>query len=183
MEEEWRGLTYNGVDYSDRYEISSMGKVKNIKTNKELKISVGNRGYYHFTIYLGTHKDKIRVSIHKAMAENFIPNPNNYPIVNHIDGDKSNYKLSNLEWCDYSHNSKHAYDNGLIQKQLGENNSNNKLTQEDVNYIRKHYIYGDKNFGQHGMGKKFNVSATCIKKIIYNITWYDETYVPPIKNN
>lgn len=49
-------------------------------------------------------------SVHRIVAETFIPNPNNLPCVNHIDGDRGNNNVSNLEWVTYSENLKHAYD-------------------------------------------------------------------------
>ena len=56
-------------------------------------------------------------SIHRLLAENFIPNPNNYEYVNHIDGNKANFDLSNLEWCTQKQNiyhSKHITKNGCV---------------------------------------------------------------------
>lgn len=50
--------------------------------------------------------------IHRLVAENFIDNPNNYKIINHIDNNPSNNRVENLEWCTQSHNIKYAYENG-----------------------------------------------------------------------
>lgn len=52
-------------------------------------------------------------SIHRLLALHFLPNPNNYPQVNHIDGNKLNYSLDNLEWCTISHNIQHSWDNKI----------------------------------------------------------------------
>ena len=51
--------------------------------------------------------------VHRIVAETFIGNPNNYPIINHKDTNPSNNEYTNLEWCDYSHNLEHAFDNKL----------------------------------------------------------------------
>lgn len=72
-------------------------------------------GYYEY----GFCVDKIKSSefIHRLVAKTFIPNPDNLPVVNHKNGNKFNNHVSNLEWCTYSHNSKHAIDTGLIDKE------------------------------------------------------------------
>ncbi|MCF0059899.1 HNH endonuclease [Dyadobacter chenwenxiniae] len=75
-----------------------------------LKIDIRN-GYKSYRLNLGDgFKTK---SVHRLLATVFIPNPNNYPVVNHIDGNKLNNSLENLEWCTVSHNTQHSYDMGL----------------------------------------------------------------------
>jgi hypothetical protein len=61
-------------------------------------------------------------TIHRLIAENFISNPNDLPCVNHIDGDKENNSIENLEWCTYSHNIQHAYDSKIRPKLYGKDN-------------------------------------------------------------
>ena len=60
-----------------------------------------------------SHADKKNIYVHRIVATLFIPNHNNYKEVNHIDGDKSNNDISNLEWCSHSMNGLHAYKIGL----------------------------------------------------------------------
>ena len=60
--------------------------------------------------------------LHRLVAEVFLPNPNNLEIVNHIDGNKHNDEVWNLEWCDRSYNQIHAYKNGLQKKKFSKNN-------------------------------------------------------------
>lgn len=101
------------------YDIYDNGSVFSNQTyNKSkprfLKPSVNkNRGYVYVSLI---NKDKKRKnwSLHRLIAENFIPNPNKYPCVNHLDGNKLNNDVSNLEWCTYKQNSEHAIKNGLI---------------------------------------------------------------------
>ena len=106
------------------YQVSNLGRVKSLcdwsgnkfvkqykNREKILKIKPKKQGYCVVTL---RHKNKIKYkTVHRLVAETFIPNPNNYPVVNHKDGNKSNNKLENLEWCTYSYNSKHAIKNGL----------------------------------------------------------------------
>ena len=92
------------------YLIYDDGRVYSKFSNKFLK-GADVRGYLVYHLYIDGKE--INVSAHRLVAIFFIPNPNNYPMVNHIDGDKKNNKSYNLEWCTCYHNNKHARDNGL----------------------------------------------------------------------
>lgn len=72
---------------------------------------VDNVGYYQSSFTENGKKHYVR--LHRLLALAFIPNPNNYPQVNHIDGNKLNNDISNLEWATNSQNTKHGYDNNL----------------------------------------------------------------------
>lgn len=92
------------------YEISSLGKIRNLQS-KVLKTYIQNSGYEQIKInYQGLH---IHKSIHRLVAEAFIPNPLNKEYVNHIDGNKLNNTADNLEWCTNSENILHARKTGL----------------------------------------------------------------------
>jgi hypothetical protein len=97
-------------DFPD-YTISTKGIVIKIKTNKELSIWIGANGYKH--VDLRKDGKGIKVALHRLLAIAFIDNPNNKRTVNHIDGNKLNNNLENLEWATDSENVKHAYNNGL----------------------------------------------------------------------
>lgn len=104
----WKSL--NG--YNDLYEVSNLGNVRNKKTGIIKTASKDRDGY--FRVYLReSGKDKERF-VHRLAAISFIENPYEKPEVNHIDGNKQNNKLSNLEWVTGEENEKHAILNGLI---------------------------------------------------------------------
>lgn len=91
--------------YDRRYQISSFGRVREIKkdgTIKNLKTSMFGTGYVHLNLILDGKQKSIQV--HRLVAKAFIPNPNNYPCVNHKDENKSNNHAYNLEWCTHSYN-------------------------------------------------------------------------------
>lgn len=119
MKEIWKPIKgYEGI-----YEISNFGKVKSIRyfnhvnnkiysREKMLKLSLNEKGYFRVGLYKSGKEIKFKV--HRLVAENFIPNPNKYNEVNHIDGNKQNNCVDNLEWCTHSHNIKEAVKLGLI---------------------------------------------------------------------
>jgi len=93
------------------YRIYPNGSIEN-KHGTKLKLHTGAHGYLNANLYLGG-KQKTYL-LHRLVAGLFIPNPNNLPEVNHIDGNKMNNDVSNLEWCTRSYNIKHGIENGLI---------------------------------------------------------------------
>lgn len=113
MTEIWKDIE----DYEGLYQISNYGRVKSLDYNhtgrvKELAPRANRGGYLYINLYnKGIRKTHV---IHRLVARAFIDNPNDYPVVNHKDCNKQNNHASNLEWCTISQNTKHAYDNGLI---------------------------------------------------------------------
>ena len=97
--------------YENMYQISSYGRVYSKITHKFLKLNKHKCGY----IKASLSKDgKMRTFlVHRLVACNFIDNPNNYPEVNHLNGDKANNMVENLQWASTSQNTKHAFDNNL----------------------------------------------------------------------
>lgn len=112
------------------YFVSNEGHVR--KHGKNCLMSPHfERGYPRVT--LRVNNKNVNLYVHRLVAELFLPNPNNFPVVNHIDGNPKNNNVNNLEWCTYQHNSQHAHDTGL-------NNSKKKVVQYDLkgNYIKTH---------------------------------------------
>ena len=102
----WRPVpSYEGL-----YEVSNTGKIRSLCArygyHNELKQCAGSKGYLLVTL---CRKGKQRtVNVHRIVADVFIPNPSNFPCVNHKDQNKKNNKASNLEWCSYAHNNTYA---------------------------------------------------------------------------
>ena len=107
-------LKYHKLKFNPKYIISNKGFVISlVREFHLLNIRRDKNGYTHYYIRdLSTGKRK-DFKGHRLVAEYFIDNPNNYPIVNHIDGNKANNHIENLEWCTHSQNNIHAYKNGL----------------------------------------------------------------------
>ena len=109
------------------------------------------------------------IRVHKAVAETFIPNPNNYPIVHHKDENKSNPDYTNLEWVTAQKNIKHHHDE--LKKET-EYYNNRKLNMDDIEQIK---IYVKQNMSYSKIAKMFNVSKTTIVNLI-NGRCYKECY-------
>ena len=167
--------------YKEFYQISNFGKVKSLKRiiykingqkqhRKEriLKMLFDKDGYKFVVLF--KNNTRKHSSIHRLIANHFIPNINNLPEVNHKNGNKANNKVSNLEWCTEKFNSKHAHDIGLYPSIEGENNPMALLTTKDVIHIKNQLL----NY-KYGMikqlSKEYNVSQGAIQNIRCNKTW------------
>ncbi len=120
------------------------------------------------------HKNGVEklYKVHRLVAQAFIPNPENQPVVNHKDGNKWNNRTDNLEWVDQKENTLHAIRLGLRDYHQP-NVKCRKLTPEDVRYIRENYKRGDKEFGQNALARKFGVTENAIRLIIERETYRD----------
>lgn len=104
---------------------------KKTRTGKLIELCqwVDNVGYYQCSFRTNGKKHYVRV--HRLIAKAYIPNPNNYPMINHIDGNKLNNAVSNLEWCSNSYNTKQAYDSGVyVSKKECPIEATHKITNE-----------------------------------------------------
>ena len=101
MYEEWKLI----IGYGNKYEISNTGKVRNIKTGRVLKPSTQSNGYLKVNLVDRSKGISDWPNIHRLVALYFLDNPNNLPQVNHIDEDKNNNCVDNLEWCTAKYNS------------------------------------------------------------------------------
>lgn len=128
----WKDI--NG--YEGYYQISDNGEVKSLRRKlknhsrnvfyysieKILKISFDSNGYKIVNLYKNGAKKTLK--IHRLLAIAFIPNPHNYPIINHKNSIKHDNSLDNLEWCTYHYNWHHAMDNNRIKPKSGEDHPN-----------------------------------------------------------
>ena len=105
----WKQIIYNETETN--YEISDIGEVRNKTTKKILKPRKKKTGYIEYNIYV--NQKPVFILAHRLVANAFISNPQNLECVNHIDGNKENNSIDNLEWCTYNHNEQHCWNNNL----------------------------------------------------------------------
>lgn len=163
MKEIWKDVK----GYEGLYKVSNLGNIKRIlfinnkvikKQDKLLKPQINKRNRIYITLYKeGKKKNCI---VHRLIAEAFIPNPNNYPEVNHIDGNSLNNNVNNLEWCTKKYNCKHAYDNNLSKlKKYNENNKKNIIRNDGIIYD-----------SAYSASKDLNVNVCSIRDVLKNRT-------------
>lgn len=97
--------------YEGRYQVNTQGQIKSLRRNIIMSLLLGGNGYYK--VGLRNSSGKVRHIVHRIVAETFIDNPHQKPQVNHIDGNKLNNNVCNLEWVTASENIQHAVRIGL----------------------------------------------------------------------
>ena len=162
------------------YEVSNCGRVRRaeyINRQGQIKPSHVIATFPNTSGYLRTNLNidgKVKgYFVHRLVAELFVENPEGKPFVNHIDGNKLNNNANNLEWCTRSENERHAWKIGLKHQSgvRGEKHGMHKLTQKQVDYIRKYHKPTDPVFGSKGLAKKFNVTPQTITDIANYRSW------------
>lgn len=183
MEEIWRDI----VGYEHYYQVSNLGRIKTcdkllldassntilIKGKLLKSVTVGK--YKGITLYKNNVGKSTRT--HRLVAEAFIPNPDNKPQVNHIDADKANNNLSNLEWVTISENIKHAFAMGLMNNfarkrhkfKKGGTSHNGKLV---VNLETGIYYDSCKKAAE-----VYGVSKTCLRSMLIGKTYNRSSFI------
>lgn len=169
MEEIWKDIKgYEGI-----YQISSHGRLKSLSrpliykdgrkgTLKEIILigAVASNGYR--IVSLGKKEKK---TMHRLVAETFMPNEYERTTINHKDGNKLNNRLDNLEWNSYKQNNDHAR-NKELNNQHGENTNFSKFGDQVVNALRK--VHKETNFTYVKLAELFDMSPSTVKDIVSN---------------
>lgn len=148
------------VGWENFYSVSSFGRVRNDRTGKILRSSTDR----YASVHLSANGKSNRVSVHRLVMRAF--HGDSHLDVNHVDGDKLNNKLSNLEYVTRSGNLKHAFRTGLASN-VGSKHSRAKLTERDVILIRK--------LSDHLLPKTiaevFGVKSVTVRDIVRGNRW------------
>ena len=153
--EVWKDCKY----YEGLYQVSSEGRVWNIRLQRYIKPFVKDNGY--LTVALtNKYGKRAKEYVHRIVALTFIPNPNNYPDVNHIDEVKSNNRVDNLEWISHKDNCNYGNRNKIMAKKKSK-----KVYQYDLdgNFIKEYDSVTEA--AKRTGGYKSNISACCLGKV------------------
>jgi len=165
------------VGWENAYRVSNSGRIKRLKRVVEGKSwgkttqyeideiimranLVGPDGRQYLGLILKYNGINKRYRVSRLVALAFIPNHENKPCVNHIDGNKLNNHADNLEWCTHQENTIHAFENGLMPT---------KITKVDAIEIRQLYATG--KYKQSEVGAMFGINQSTTGKIIRNQLW------------
>lgn len=133
-QEQWKPI--EGTD--GKYEVSNLGHVRtNGKRPGLLTLTKQPSGYRYAMIELSNGKQK-NCRVHRLVAEHFLPNPDNLPCINHIDGNKLNNHVSNLEWCTYQANMQHAVRTGLTNPHRWTDDERKQISERNKQYAISH---------------------------------------------
>lgn len=126
------------------------------------------RGTGYLVMSLSKNGEREYVLVHRLVAEAFIPNPENKPQVNHLDGNKANNSVFNLEWCTQKENNIHAYAINLKKGPIGEKNWFCKLSSADIIEIRKLRSIG---MTLIQIAERFSISFQMVSRICNKNNW------------
>lgn len=176
MEEIWKDIK----GYDGKYQVSDKGNIKNAVTEKILKQYVNADGYYQVSLYSNRDKKSKKKEVHRLVAENFLEEKQIRKEVNHIDGNKANNKVNNLEWITHKENIHHAWKNKLFEpvrkasKRYGKDNpAAKKIIQYDIvgNKVKEYDCIMDAarstNINKTSIGKCCNKRQKTAGKFIW----------------
>lgn len=157
MKEIWKKISESG------HEVSNLGNIRNM-SGLHLKQWTLNTGYKQIQF---RHKGK-KYAVHRLVAIAFMPNPEKLPFVNHLDHDRTNNHVSNLEWCTQSRNIQHAYNCKRMSK-LGSMHHMAKLDESQVRAIKS--ILKNKELTHQKLADYFKVKVGTIGSISKGLNW------------
>lgn len=176
------------LEFEGLYEVSDTGLVRSkrrIVTNGKLngnltineKLLKMDLSAAYPRVTLSKEGKTYRFSVHRLVAQAFIPNPDNKPMVNHKNGNKLDACVENLEWVTASENCKHALDTQLATPVKGENHGCAILTEKQVLEMRQ--LYDETEMTHQQIANLFGVDRRSASEVISSVSW---KHLPPSKN-
>ena len=180
IEEIWKDVK----NYEGLYEVSNLGRVKSLfksyirkhpRSNKyilykkkERLLNCTKNAFGYPKVLLFKDNKSTHLPVHRLVCQSFLENPNNFILVNHLDGNPSNNNVSNLEWCDAFRNCQHAFDVGL-NNHKGNKHTLAKLNEDIVKEIR--YRAENENLTVKKLSEDYDVDYTTVWSVVKRKTW------------
>lgn len=162
MSEKWVDVkNFNGL-----YMVSNLGNILGMKTKKILKPRITAYGYHEVGLSNGSFRKS--KTVHRIVSEAFLIKHEASLVVNHIDGNKFNNKVSNLEWVTQKENVHHSFRTGLRVTGKGDSSPHHKLTEETVYKIKEMLTNGHKNIE---IVRRLNVNPWNVMDIKLGKSW------------
>lgn len=189
----WKPIPVPAI--ADLYEVSNTGLIRatfefhGLPVPRIIKPFVSRTGRASIPFRVRTREYVKHQQVHRLVAGAFIPNPSNFPFVNHIDNNPLNNNASNLEWCTRIQNARHAVAIGAYTRGVDVNTA--VLTEQDVLWIRANY---QRKYGEAAdLCKRFGLSRGGFFSVVSGANWKhlpmnpgaehkDESYKPQEKN-
>ena len=161
----WRDIEgYEGI-----YQISNLGRIKSLpklcgcssRQEKILKSLKHRDGYLQ--VVLCKNKKRKNFKVHRLVAQAFILNPNNKPYINHIDCNRQNNCVDNLEWCTQKENMQYASQLGRMDGTKGKTNNDKKIPLIAINLVTGEETYFD---SQHEAARQLNLHSQSINGVL-----------------
>lgn len=158
-------------NYEGFYSINQKGEIFSIRNNRIIKPFLGKGKRTYYRIELNVKGKAKKYFVHQLIAKVFIPNVENKPFINHINGIKTDNRIENLEWCTNTENITHATLTGLYKCRTGEKHYLAKLSDSEVLEVRKEIAL---KASQKQLSIKYNVSIHTINHIVNRKGRYHE---------
>ena len=162
FEDFYKVSSFGNVQSKDRSVITKTGKVMFFK-GKKLFLSLNGSGYNTVCIKIRSLGISKSMTVHKLVATAFLTKKSTDTEINHIDGVKTNNSVENLEWCNHTHNIRHAFKTGLFTPKSAFIYPNSQLNKEQILEIRELFKTSDKKLTE--IAKMYNVSREIISKL------------------
>ena len=162
--EQWRTAVYDGEVYEGLYKVSNFGRILSLNyrnTGKSELMTPVDNGCGYLKVGLWKNGKTKQCLVHRLIAQTFLPNPDNLPEINHIDEDKTNNRVDNIEWKSHKDNINHGTRNERVSKaEINDPNKSKRVIQLTLDGVLIREWPSASECGRNGFNKG-HVAACC----------------------